>query len=163
MQSPRLDPGSLIRFNAPGLGGQQTGTLVEREGNTLLVRVDGDAPGLMLRVPADSITQLDVRRERAMTLEGAGLGLLAGAVLALAADPNWVDDNGNCTTPECLAYKVSPHLRTRLYVFGGVGLLLGTIIGSDMKTRSWARVPLQHVDVAPTPDGGLSLGLRIPF
>lgn len=163
MQSPRLDPGSLIRFEAPGTGGRQTGTLVAVESDTLLVRVDGDAPGLILRISADSVTQLEVRHERAMALEGAGLGLLAGAVLALAADPNWVDENGNCTTAQCLAYKVSPHLKTRLAVFGGVGLLLGAIIGSDKKTTSWVRVPLERLDVGQTQDGGLALGVRISF
>jgi len=163
MQTPRIDPGTRIQFEVPSLGGWQTGTLLAWESDTLLVRVEGDARGLGLRVPADSITQLVVRRERAMTLEGAGVGLLAGALLALAASPDWVDENGNCTTPECLAYKVSPHLDTRLAVFGGAGLLLGTIVGSETKTATWAKVNLQRVSVSGTQDGGLALGLRISF
>ena len=163
MQMPRIEPGTRIQFEAPSLGGWQTGTLLAWESDTLLVRVEGDAPGLGLRVPADSITQLAVRRERAMTLEGAGVGLLAGTLLALAASPDWVDENGNCTTPECLAYKVSPRLNTRLAVFGGVGLLLGTIVGSETKTRTWATVNLRRVNVSGTQDGGFALGLRIPL
>lgn len=163
MQAPPVDPGTRIRFDAPSLGGRQTGTLVAWEFDTLVVSVDGDAPGLNLILPADSITQLDVRGERAMTLEGAGLGLLAGAVLALAADPDWVDENGNCTTPECLAYKVSPRLGTRVAVLSGLGLLLGTIVGSETKTATWARVPLRQLNVGTSQDGGLSLGLRISF
>ena len=159
----RIDPGARIRFEATGLGGRQTGTVVAWEADTLVVNVDGDAPGLNLVLLADSITQIDVRRERAMTLEYAGLGLAAGALLALAASPDWLDENGKCTTAECLAYKVSPHLNTRLAVFGGVGLLLGTIIGSDKKKETWARVSLKRVNVGAAPDGGLALGFRISF
>ena len=162
-QAPRIDPGARIRFEAPSLGGRATGTLVAWESDTLVVSVDGDAPGLNLILSADSITQLDVRRERAMTLQGAGLGLLAGAILALAASPDWVDENGNCTTAECLAYKVSPHLNTRLAVLGGVGLLVGTIIGSETKTATWTSVSLKRLDVGATQDGGLALGLSISF
>jgi hypothetical protein len=50
---------------------------------------------------------------------------------------------------------VSPHADTRVAVLGGVGALLGTIVGSETKTVSWARVPLRG--------GGLALGLRISF
>jgi hypothetical protein len=39
------------------------------ESDTLFVRVEGDAAGLTLMLPADSVTRLDVRRERPMTVE----------------------------------------------------------------------------------------------
>ncbi len=162
-QAPRLKPGSRIQFDAPSLGGRLTGTLVEWESDTLVVRVDGYAAGLGLIVPVDSVTRLDVRRERRMTLEGMGVGLLAGTLTALAADPDWVDENGDCTTLPCLAYKVSPHLGTRLAVFNIVGVLLGAIAGSAEKTTTWAAVPLARLNVGPAPGGGLALGVRISF
>lgn len=162
-QTLRLEPGSRIRFDAPSLGGRLTGTLVAWESDTLVVSVDGHAAGLALIVPVDLATRIDVRRERRMTLEGAGVGLLGGTLLALAASPDWVDENGNCTTPQCLAYKVSPHLDTRVAVLGFAGVLLGTIVGSETKTATWAPVHLERLNVGQAPDGGLALGVRITF
>jgi hypothetical protein len=106
-----------------------------------------------------------VRRERRMTLEGAGMGLLAGTLTALAADPEWVDENGDCTTLPCIAYQVSPHLDTRLAVFGVVvvGVLLGAIVGSEAKTATWAPVHLERLTVGPAPAGGFAMGVRITF
>jgi hypothetical protein len=108
-QAPRLQPGARIRFDAPSLGGRQTGTLVTWEADTLRVKVDGAPQGLSLIVPVDSVTRIDVGREQRMTLEGAGVGLLSGALLALVASPDWVDEDGNCTFA-CLASKTFPHL-----------------------------------------------------
>ena len=162
-QAPRLGPGVRIRFDAPGLGGRQTGTLVAWESDTLVVNVDGDAPGLALIVPADSVTRIDVRRERRMTLEGMGLGVLAGTLLAVVASPDLVDDDGNCTTAGCLAYKVSPHVATRIAVLGVVGALLGSIVGSGTRTTTWVTLPLERLNVGVTPDAGLALGARFSF
>ena len=162
-QAPRPGPGARIRFDAPSLGGRLTGTLVAWESDTLVVRVDGDAEGLALIVPADSVTRIDVRRERRMTLEGAGVGLLGGTLLALVASPDWVDENGDCLTLPCLAYKVSPNLDTRVAVLGFVGTLLGTIVGSETKHVTWAPVHLEGLNVGPAPNGGLTLGVRISF
>jgi len=162
-QAPRLEPGARIRFDAPSLGGRLTGTLVAWEPDTLVVRVDGYAQGLGLILPVDSVTRIDVRRERRMTLEGLGVGLLGGTLLALAASPDWLDENGNCTTLSCLAYKVSPHLDTRIAVLGFTGALLGTIIGSETKKATWAPVHLERLNLGPAPDGGLALGVRITF
>jgi len=124
--------------------------------------VDGDAPGLALVVPVDSVTRLEVGRERRMTLELGGLGVLAGTALAVAADPNSVDENGNCSLA-CFAYKVSPHLDTRVAVLSIAGAVLGTIVGAGTKQETWATVPLTRVRVGATPDGGLALGVSISF
>ncbi|HET8712513.1 MAG TPA: hypothetical protein VFM23_02390 [Gemmatimonadales bacterium] len=159
----RLTPGARIRFDAPSVGDRLMGTLVSWEADTLTVSVDGDAPGLALMVATDSVTRMEVRGERRMTLEGLGLGVLAGALVALAADPDWVDEDGNCTTVACIAYEVSPNLDTRLGVLGGVGALLGIIVGSETKTERWTSVPLQRLQIGPTREGGLAFGMRIPF
>ena len=159
----RPSPGARVRFDAPSLGGWLTGTLMEWEADTLRVSVDGYAPGLALIVPTDSLNQLEMLRERTLTLEGLGLGVLAGTLVALIASPDVLDEDGNCTTVECLAYQVSPHLDTRIAVLGAVGALLGTIVGSATKTATWVAVPFKRVEVGPTPDGGLALGVRISF
>ena len=162
-QTTRLQPGARVRLEAHSQGGQLTGTLVRFENDTLAMEEDGQPAGLRLIILTDSISRLEVRQERSLALEGAAAGLLAGTLVALTADPNWLDENGNCTTLECIAYNVSPHLDTRLAVLGVVGTLLGVIAGSGEKTHSWLQVPLQRLEVGPTPGGGLALGLRISF
>ena len=152
-----------MRLDAPSQGGLLTGTLVAVESDTLVVREDGQAEGLRLIILADSVSRLEVRRERSRALEGAGLGLLVGSLVALAADPNWVDENGECTTLPCVAYEVSPHLDTRLAVLGLVGTLAGVIAGSGEKTYTWSHVPLERLQVGPAPGGGLAFGVRISF
>src|SRR5215510_3007542 len=160
---PRLEPGTRIRLEASGVGGRLTGTVEEVSADTLMVRVDGDAPGLAVIVPTNSVTRLDVRRERSMTVEGLGLGVLAGTLLAVLASPDVVDENGNCTTAACLAYKVSPRLDKRIEVLSLAGALLGAIVGSTTRTTTWATVDLQRLNVGPTADGGLAFGVRISF
>jgi len=150
-------------LDAPSQGGHLTGTLVAVESDTLVVREDGQAEGLRLIIVTDSISRLEVRRARSMALEGAGLGLLAGTLVALVADPNWVDENGECTTLPCVAYEVSPHLDTRLAVLGLAGTLAGVIAGSWEKTYAWSQVPLERLQVGPAPGGGLAFGVRISF
>lgn len=162
-QARRVPPGERVRLEARTLGGQVTGTLVAWECDTLFVRVEGDAAGLTLMLPADSVTRLDVRRERAMTAEGLALGLLAGALLAAVASPDWVDENGECTTLPCVAYKVSPNLGTRVEVLGLIGAFVGGIVGATTKKVTWAPVPLERLQVGRAPDGGLAVGVRISF
>jgi hypothetical protein len=162
-QAARLNPGARIRFDAASYGYQMTGTLLRWEVDTLVVQVDGDAPGLALIVPEDSLSRLDVRRERTLAAEGALLGGLAGTLLAVLASPDVLDEDGNCTTLECLAYQVSPKMETRIEVLAGVGFLLGLIVGSETKTAKWSPVPLQRVMVGSGPNGGVALGVRIAF
>jgi hypothetical protein len=162
-QAPRPEPGARIRLYVPRLGERLTGTLVAWEFDTLVVSVDGDAQGLGLIVPVDSVTRIEVRRERPLTLEGAGVGLLGGALLALIASPDSVDENGDCTPLACLAYQVSPRLGTRVAVLGLVGAFAGAIAGSDEKTHTWIPVHVARLDVGPARSGGLALGVRISF
>ena len=161
-QTHRLDPGARIRFDVPSLGDRMSGTLVRWAADTLVVSVDGDAPGLALMIPTDSVTRIDLREEHAMTMEGIGVGALAGVLLAVVASPDWVDDEGNCTIA-CLAYDVSPHVDTRMAVLGLTGAVLGAVAGSGTKRVRWTTVHLKQVLVAPTSDGGLALGFQIRF
>jgi hypothetical protein len=164
-QSSRLKPGARLRLDAPTLGGRITGTLIawEPEADRLVVSVDGDAAGLGLIIPTDSVTRIEVRRERRMPLEGLGLGLLGGTLLAAVASPDCVDENGESTALACLAYKVSPRFDTRAAVLGGVGALVGLIVGSETTKRTWAPVHLEQLRVGPGPDDGLAFGVRISF
>jgi hypothetical protein len=133
------------------------------EPDTLVVSEDGQAEGLRLIILADSVSRIEVRRQRRMTLEGLGVGLLAGTLLAVAASPDSVDEDGNCTPLVCLAYKVSPNLDTRIAVLGLVGALAGVIVGSETKTHTWSPVQLERLVAGPAPGGGLALGVRISF
>jgi len=162
-QAARLSPGARIRFDAASYDFRMTGTLLRWEVDTLVVQVDGDAPGLALIVPEDSLSRLEVWHERTLAAEGALLGGLTGTLLAVLASPDVVDEDGNCTTLECLAYQISPKMETRMGVLAGVGVLVGLIVGSETKTAKWSPVPLQRVMVGSAPNGGLALGVRISF
>ena len=152
-QSPRLEPGSRIRFDAANLGLRLTGRMVRLEPAAMVVALDGDAPGLSVIVPTDSISALAVRSERRMIAEGVLIGSLAGAAVGALASPDWVDEDGDCTIL-CMAYEVSPNVDTRMAVLGVAGAVLGAIVGAGTKTGSWIAVPLR---------GELALGVRLSF
>lgn len=162
-QANQLAPGARIRFDARGVGDHLTGTLIELQPDTLMVSVDGDAFGLNLIVPVDSLKRLQQRGERTLAGEGLGLGVLAGTLVALVADPNALDEDGNCTTLECISYQVSSDVGTRIAVLALTGAVLGAIAGSRTKVDTWLTVPLERLQVGPTSDGGLAFGVRISF
>jgi hypothetical protein len=152
-QGPRIDPGARVRFDAANLGLRLTGRLVRLESAAMVVALEGDAPGLAVIVPTDSISALDVQRERRMIAEGVLLGSLAGAAIGALANPDWVDDNGDCTIM-CLAYDISPNLDTRMAVLGLTGALLGGIVGAGAKSATWVAVPLHS---------GVAVGISLSF
>ena len=152
-QSPRIEPGSRIRFDAANLGFRLTGRMVRFEPAAMVVALDGDAPGLSVMVPTDSISALAVHHERRMVAEGVLIGSLAGVAIGALASPDWVDDEGDCTIL-CMAYEVSPNADTRMAVLGLAGAVLGAIVGAETKTSSWIAVPLQ---------AQLALGVRLSF
>lgn len=119
----------------------------------MVVALDGDAPGLSVVVPTDSISALAVRSERRMIAEGVLIGSLAGAAVGALASPDWVDEDGDCTIL-CMAYEVSPNVDTRMAVLGVAGAVLGAIVGAGTRTGSWIAVPLR---------GELALGVRLSF
>ena len=152
-QSPRIEPGSRIRFDAANLGLRLTGKMVRFEPAAMVVALDGDAPGLAVMVPTDSISALAVRHERRMVAEGLLIGSLSGVAIGALASPDWVDDGGDCTIL-CMAYDVSPSVDTRMAVLGVAGAVLGVIIGASTTTSSWVVVPMQH---------DLAFGVRLSF
>jgi hypothetical protein len=153
-QSPRLEAGSRVRFDAANLGLRLTGRMVRLEPAAMVVALDGDAPGLAVVVPTDSISALAVNHERRMIAEGVLLGSLAGAAIGALASPDWVDENGDCTIM-CIAYEISPNLDTRMAVLGLAGAALGAIVGARAKSSTWVTVPLQR--------GGVAFGVRLSF
>lgn len=161
-QSPRIEPGSRVRFDAASLGLRLTGRMVRLEPAAMVVALDGEAPGLAVVVPTDSISALAVRHERRMIAEGVLLGSLAGAAIGALASPDWVDDNGDCTIL-CLAYEISPEVDTRMTVLGITGAVLGAIAGAGARSSTWVAVPLERLTVGSTPEGGLAFGVRLSF
>ena len=152
-QGPRIDPGSRVRFDAANLGLRLTGRLVRLESAAMVVALEGDAPGLAVIVPTDSISALHVQHERRMIAEGVLIGSLAGAAIGALASPDWVDDNGDCTIM-CRAYDNSPNLDTRMAVLGLTGAVLGAIVGAGAKSASWVAVPLHS---------GVAVGVSLSF
>lgn len=159
-RSPPVEGGARVRLHARGLGGPLVGTVTAAEPDTLIVRLDGEGAGLI--VPIDSIIKMHVRGERDLTPEGIGVGALAGALLAVVASPDWVDEYGECELP-CLAYEISPDVGTRVTVLGLLGAVLGGVAGSQARVPTWRRVRVERVRVVPVSTGGVGLGVTLPF
>ena len=151
-----IQAGSRVRLRARALGqGRVVATVLASESDTLVLKPDGEAAGLI--VPWDSVADLEIGRWKTHELEGAVAGLLAGLLAAAAAGPCDYDD---CTLGEDLLeaeYKIMPDFGTRAFVLGGLGLFLGAILGSDVKTEAWRPV------VLPKGGGSVSLGLSFSF
>jgi hypothetical protein len=103
---------------------------------------------------------LDISRGRHRhTLAGLGLGALGGAVLGAGFGAAY---ESNDQFP--IGRKYDWEAGALLGV--GAGLVLGTVIGTLIKTERWARVsgyPVGRVSVVPLPNGigiGYQLALR---
>ena len=97
------------------------------------------------------MTRLDVSRGlKSNTQGGAVMGVHAGALGAVVY----------CKAVDALEY--APMLAM---FFGAAGGLVGGIIGHNIKTDLWEKVPLERLRVSQTPqrDGGFALGFSVRF
>lgn len=126
---PRMEPGDRIRFLAPALHPSFVETdLVVLQGDTLRAR-STDESGRLFALPLRDVERIEVRMTRRHTLAGFGIG--AGVGLAASA----VFLSGTCNSGD------SP-CDARDYLLGGAlftvpPAVLGTIIGSAVKSESW--------------------------
>jgi hypothetical protein len=126
--------GSRVRIETLGGSAPLIGTVQAEDANSLLVEVS--APGPTLRVRRDDVVGLEVSRGyRRRTLEGLGVGVLAwGALVGLYAAFDTLDESG---------------VGEPLFVAGVVAA--GGIVGSQIKTERWERIPSSRVSFRLTP------------
>ncbi len=150
--------GDRVRLEAPSMGPTRV------VGQVLAAREDGLrltlADGREVQVSPVDIRQLEVARGlRSRTVEGAAIGALAGATVLLGA---LIADRGVCDEDlgGCEAYG------TFAVIGAASGTLLGALIGSQVKTDRWERIPQPQramLRIGPTPGKGVAVSLSIAF
>jgi hypothetical protein len=134
-QAPSLTPGARIRLSAPGYEiKNRPGTLVRVTPDSLTIDFRRNAEPIT--VPLDALTRLDVsrgRRREAGFWRGAGIGFLITGALVGAAVLSARECGEDCQVP--------------LMIYGGSGLVLGTVLGGIIGARKapdlWEAVPLR--------------------
>lgn len=150
--------GDRVRLEAPSLGPKRVvGQVLATREDGLRLRLED---GREVEVTVADIRQLEVARGlRSKTAEGAAIGALTGAAVLLGA---LIADRGVCDEDlgGCKAYRT-------VAVIGAIpGTLLGALIGSQIKTDRWERVPLHQrttLRIGPTPGKGVAASLSIVF
>ena len=137
------------------------GTLASWHADSLAVSSSGDETWILL----SSVRRLDVRRtkySRGGAVARGAVGGLAGGALSGAVLGALVcsDDSGQtfvCSPGEGAAVGA--------VVFGGAGLILGTIYGLFASTGRWEEVLLDRLRVSflPQSDGRFALGWSVRF
>lgn len=150
-----LQEGMRLRIR-PSVGAPVVGTLVERQGDTVVVMPQDSASGRW-RVALPDIALLEVSRGvHGHALESAGIGALAGAaMLGVVALADCRDDaffnSGTCFTVGAVVGAVA-------------GSLVGLVVGAETRTERWEALspPRVVVGVAPVA-GGFAVGLAARF
>ena len=150
--------GDRVRFEAPSMGPKRVvGQVLATREDCLRLRLED---GREVEVSLADIRQLEVGRGlRSKTVEGAAIGALTGASVLLGA---LIADRGVCDEDlgGCKAYGT-------VAVVGAIsGTLLGALIGSQVKTDRWKRVPQRQratLRFGPTPGKGVAVSLSIAF
>jgi hypothetical protein len=122
-QAPSLTPGARIRMSALGYEiKNRPGTLVRVTPDSLTIDFRRNAPPVT--VPLDALTRLDVstgKRRQAGFWRGAGIGfLITGAIVGAVA----------LSAREC-----GEDCQVPLLIYGGSGLVLGTVLGGIIGAR----------------------------
>jgi hypothetical protein len=169
----RLVRGQLVRVSAPSVGmSRERAELVALANDTLVVDrqayIAGQAvPSVELvrtRIPVAEVARLEVwKTGRHYTLEGALIGLAAGAVAGSSIGRSL--GTSNCGAWFILCIKVTAEDKATIYgVMGAlVGTTVGAVVGSKIGGDHWGRVPLDRLQVSfvPLPAGRVVVGAAI--
>jgi len=154
--SQTLRQGARVRVSQPDE--VRTGTVVALTGDTLEVRLTGDAYPRRLRL--DQLTGLDVSNGTQRHMRRAGVGL--GVGLAVGAVAGFAAGEDDCAKKWiCINRPTGAALGAGF--FGAIGGVVGLIAGV-IPSEKWERFPLEGRRVSlAAPSGGRGVGLRIAF
>jgi hypothetical protein len=167
--SAQVPPGAHVRLARPLPSRQRfEGSVVAASRDSLWLAEDGTLDTVSVPVESSDRVEVRVARSRpALALEGAGVGLLAGAVGGALVGPLFtsacvsatrdITAEGPCTTH--LVFDTGARVRGAV-AFGLAGTVLGAVIGGITGRARWRRV---RVWVGGAPSGGPSLGLGVRF
>jgi hypothetical protein len=157
-----LTPGATIRVVAPAVApGTLTATVLAADHDTLVLKVEGEAAGLL--VPLDGVTRVQIYRGRrsdpAAAAGGAILGLAIGAGAGWLVGPSLCDPNDDSGQTFCSSTTTRERTRGAV-VFGVIGALTGGMIAGDRRER-WETIVLERVRVSPGPSGGVAVSVSL--
>jgi hypothetical protein len=160
--------GDRVRIRAPGLSKTVlVGSVVSRQPNDLTLELAGSAEPL--RVPYAEIEKLQVSRgQRRHGREGAVIGALASvALFAVAGGKRCYDGSGRV---DCAGFGYDLDIGAGYVALAGVlsvgaGAAVGGLVGHQIETEDWRRVPRASLAVGPsrTAGGGGMVALRLSF
>lgn len=159
-----LPRGATIRLVAPAVApGTLTATVLMAEHDTLILKVPGEAAGLV--VPLAGVERLELYRGRRS--EPAAIVGASVAGLALGAGAGWLAGPSLCD-PEDDSWQVfcgSEHSARTIgaVVFGLVGAVAAGSLAGRPHER-WQSIALERLRIGAGPHGaGVSLGLSLSF
>ena len=171
-QAPAALPiadGTRARVTAPALGpSRRVATVIAQRGDTLVLRSEGALNSVA--VPLAGVTGLEVSRGRHTRVRrGLAVGLVTGAVVgAVASYAAYKPDTCGETELGCFLSPLPEFSRSDETVLGAIGggllgAAVGSVVGLAWRTERWERVSLPpriaRVRLAPTPGGGLAIGV----
>jgi len=159
--SVAVAPGTRIRVLRTGDDTPQEATFVSFDHDTLLLKPGGCC--IVDSIPIESITAVDVSGGIGVSAGRVAGGIVFGALAGTVV--GWGVGNVACSMPESgeLCGLGVALLATAL---GAGGAVLGVVWGIESKVERWERIyPPGDVAllVAPTSEGGISVGASIPI
>lgn len=154
----RLEEGVRVRLRlASSYGTRRAGRVLSTSGDRLTLLVDGESAART--VSLSEVRELEVSRGvRSHAGTGFAIGAAAGGTLGLLAGLALSGSDG-------FLQADAGDVAKGTMVLGMLGGLVGTAIGASSKSDRWESVDPASVrlGLAPGPDGGLALGLRVRF
>jgi len=150
---PSVAIGGRVRVLSKSEGGWVAGTLTAMDAQSLTITPEGWLPA---NIPLESVTAVHVSRgQKRNWLKGLGLGVIAGALIALA----FPVDSQDCG-PD------SPNFCSRGEAIVGGSIVLagiGSAVGAFVKSERWEAVPVPRpspVARGPLMPRGLAVSVR---
>ena len=151
-------------------GKQVVGQIVEMDGDTLTITLEGRST--RLTVPRDAMARMDLSLGRRSAgerlLKGAGLGVLGGALGGALVGLAYGGNGGDCPPPpksvDCIGFSTGDRMAIGGIVLGTLGSVVGAAVGLGSKGERWEQVPARGVQVTVKPEArGRGLSLAVSF
>ncbi len=161
-----LPTGTTIRVVAPAVApGTLTATVLGLDHDTLLLKVPGEAAGLV--VPLAVVERLEVYRGRtsgvATMLGGGVAGLAVGGAAGWVLGPALCEAADDPDDPSCPGESVRTQRVVGAVVLGLLGSAYGVAVGARHRHERWQSVALERLRIGTSPGGGVALSLSLPF
>jgi len=158
-----VTPGARVRVvDASRAGPPLTGQLIRMAGDTVIISSAAAMQTALLLTPAHRFEVSGGTHRR--TLQGIGLGFLAGAAVGAILGFALYEES-DCTGLCIFDFSQGESALLGAVGLGVPGILIGGIVGANLKHETWRIIEHQpiRVGVAPAGHRGLLLALSLAF